>query len=276
MSITQQELRLILTAAGLPAALWQLPDANYEFATGNFVMENWIAWMDSRPDELKTFYDVGGGKTALGRQLKIQHNGILVEGRESWRRSYLAALCDIATAAEVREIDTLKRAGEHALETALILKFNANRRVLIIDEGEYFGPRTINLVKLILNQSPTVVVILAIPQLYDWWQRAAWEQAKQINRRAEAVVVCLTVLPEDVQAFLGGTGIVIEAGQNQKPGQALQEACKLIAAAANEFGAFDTVSRIIEVIENDFEGVAKRADIEKAIVSVKKLLNRRN
>lgn len=218
----------------------------------------------------------GGGKTTLGRNLKIQHNGILVEGRESWRRSYLAALCDIAKAAGVREVESLVVKGEHAVETEVLAKLTANRRVLIIDEGEYFGPRTINLVKLILNQTPTVVVVLAIPQLYDWWQRKAWEQAKQINRRAEAVIVSNEVLPEDVKTFLVGAKIVIEAGADQKPGVALNDACRLIAEAANQFGSYDTVDRVMQALENDYEGCATVTDVAAAINATKKLLNRRS
>lgn len=60
--MTQQELRSILLAAGLPASLWPLPDLTYEPVSENFVMENWLAWLDARPDELVTSVDVGGGK----------------------------------------------------------------------------------------------------------------------------------------------------------------------------------------------------------------------
>lgn len=59
--ITQQELRTILTSAGLPATLWQLPDTSYETVSETFVRDNWGAWLDARPPELITTYNVGGG-----------------------------------------------------------------------------------------------------------------------------------------------------------------------------------------------------------------------
>ncbi len=59
--MTQQELRTLLTAAGLPASLWQLPDATYETVSEEFVLENWRAWLDARPPELIKMIDVGGG-----------------------------------------------------------------------------------------------------------------------------------------------------------------------------------------------------------------------
>jgi hypothetical protein len=142
----------------------------------------------------------GGGKTALGRELKVMHDGIYVEARESWRKSYFAALVDIGAAAECDMTEMSK--GERFAEAEVLRRFCSNRRVLIIDEGEYFGPRTINLVKMLLNQTPTVVVLLAIPELFDRWQRASWQEARQINRRAEAIVELELITPAEVETFL--------------------------------------------------------------------------
>ena len=59
--MTQQELRSLLNSAGLPAFMWQLPDLSYETCSEQFVRENWSAWLASRPAELVTSYDCGGG-----------------------------------------------------------------------------------------------------------------------------------------------------------------------------------------------------------------------
>lgn len=50
--MTQSELRQNLTAAGLPAMLWQLPDNTYETVSPEWVIENWRAWLEARPIEL--------------------------------------------------------------------------------------------------------------------------------------------------------------------------------------------------------------------------------
>lgn len=60
--MTQAELRGILSAAGLPAALWQLADSSHETVSTDFVMANWQAWLDARPAELVMRYDIGGGR----------------------------------------------------------------------------------------------------------------------------------------------------------------------------------------------------------------------
>lgn len=58
--MTQSELRQILTAAGLPAVLWQLPDDTYEPCSLDFVGRNFEAWLESRPAELVVFANMGG------------------------------------------------------------------------------------------------------------------------------------------------------------------------------------------------------------------------
>ena len=61
--MTDKTLRDILMRAGLQSAfVWYLPDEIYEPATRNFVVENWIAWLDARPSELVANYDCGGGR----------------------------------------------------------------------------------------------------------------------------------------------------------------------------------------------------------------------
>jgi hypothetical protein len=217
---------------------------------------------ESDPDRLVVFLaETGGGKTALGRQLKLRHDGILVEATESWRDSYFAALADIAEVAGV-DADDLD-AGKHVAERALLRRLNANRRVLIIDEGEYFGPRTINLVKLLLNKTPTVVVILAIPSLYARWQQRAWDESKQINRRAEAIVDGGLVTPDDVRLFVA-----------ERFGGAEPSVCAPIAKAANQFGRFDTVVQIVREIDIEDGAKLTRDEVEQAITRFNKRLRR--
>jgi hypothetical protein len=218
-------------------------------------------------DRLVVFLaESGGGKTALARDLMLQHDGILVEARESWRDSYYAAARDIATAAEVSasELDQ----GKHAAETALLRRLRANRRVLIIDEAEYFGPRTANLIKLILNQTETVVVLLAIPVLFRRWQEKAWVESVQLNRRAVTVVGDV-VTNGDVRKFVDADGRV-----KLEPGEALA-ACNAIAEAANAFGRYDTVKRVIDDLAEEEAGepVGLKA-AAGAVLRVKVLLNR--
>ncbi|MBI5771899.1 MAG: hypothetical protein HZA93_29270 [Verrucomicrobia bacterium] len=67
--MTQSDLRNLLTAAGLPAVLWQLPDLAYEPVSMDWVADNHLAWLEARPRELVVFADIGGGKTVRQRPL---------------------------------------------------------------------------------------------------------------------------------------------------------------------------------------------------------------
>ena len=212
----------------------------------------------SDPDRAVFFLaPTGGGKTATARQLKVMHDGILVEARESWRDSYYAALCDVGQAAGISE-DELGT-SKHSAEQAVLRKLRANRRVLIIDEGEYFGARTINLLKLLLNQTETVIVVMTIPVLFTRWQARSWEESKQLNRRAHAVIVAGPVLPDDVALFLKGSNLFASAA-----------VCGVIAKAANEFGSYDTVREIIDEFGDDTCEVTQ-ARAEKAVSNFKRL-----
>ena len=69
MNITQAALRSLLIASGLPATLWQLPDASYETVSSDWVLQNWQAWLDCRPESLVVWEDVdAGGKRIRVRQ----------------------------------------------------------------------------------------------------------------------------------------------------------------------------------------------------------------
>lgn len=217
-------------------------------------------------DRLVVFLaETGGGKTALARDLKVAHDGILVEARESWRDSYYAAVCAIGAAAGVAESDLDHGTG--AAETALLRKLRANRRVLIIDEGEYFGPRTANLLKLLLNQTETVIVLMAIPVLFRRWQEKAWVESVQLNRRSTAVVVADAVTPGDVRKFAAGRVKLAEAEA--------KAACVAVAEAANAFGRYDTVLRVLEELAAEEAGETVGVEqVRQAVRRVQRLLNR--
>lgn len=70
MQIMFQQLRDILSAAKLPAFMWQYPDATYETVSLGHVLEVWSAWLEARPAQLCVLGEVGG-KTVRLRPLWI-------------------------------------------------------------------------------------------------------------------------------------------------------------------------------------------------------------
>jgi hypothetical protein len=206
----------------------------------------------------------GSGKTRLARELKIMHDGILVEASEPWRGSYYAALCDIGVAAGLTEAELGK--GVASAQRAVLRRLRANRRVLIIDEGEYFGPAATNLLKLILNQTPTVVVLLTLPILFERWEKTAWAEAPQLIRRCEAVVESQLITPDDVLKFAAGRVTVT--------GTSPKAAWAVVAKAANDFARFSLVVRVVASLERD-GGEATAEKIATAVTQAKALLRRK-
>lgn len=155
----------------------------------------------TNPDRLIVVLgETGAGKTATAAQVAAQFDGLTVEARETWRTDYYSAIKSIG---QVAGVDAEKLdAGKASAETALIERLRKNRRVLGIDEGEYFGPRTMNLVKLILNQTETVVVIYAIPELFQRWSCKAWKESEQLKRRLHTLIDLGRVQPADVRLFI--------------------------------------------------------------------------
>ena len=206
----------------------------------------------------------GGGKSTIAKQVRKEFNGTLVNAAESWRKNYMAVLKDIALAAG----GNAQFHSEHDGEIEVIRLFRARRGVLIIDEGESFGPRTINLIKKILNETPTVVLLCTIEQFYQSWNKAAWVQALQLKRRTHVVIRCPLITPKDVAEFIPAA-LKFDV-ESQKP------ACILIAAAANAFGKYDFVSRIMTDLADEGPALIAADDTAKSVAKVQRYFSSNN
>jgi type II secretory pathway predicted ATPase ExeA len=193
----------------------------------------------------------GGGKTTFVRALELKHVGMItVEASETWRSSYLAACHAILRALGV-DAASLPH-GTRAAESMLIEMLKTAPKTIAIDEAHYFGPGTINLVKAILNQSASTVVMLSIPDLWSRMQKTAWQEAEQLRSRTCAVVRVTELSKDDVAlVFARAFEAPLRAGQVTKADAT--EMVAAIRAEANRFGLMDTVARIIAEIEADFE-----------------------
>lgn len=192
----------------------------------------------------------GGGKTAIGRYIENKHGGIYVEGSQSWQNSYKAFCADVAAAAglplHIKKFD--ERTAEHQMLTALGDKHGT----LYIDEANTLGASTANAIKLLCNKTNYTVIIGATPESWDKFQAAANSEVRQVQNRCLAILRGISIEPSDVELFLG-KGFA----DNRK------EACKIIAAAANAFGAIKTVVIVCAALEQ-ISG-ADLADVQKAI-----------
>lgn len=204
----------------------------------------------ANPDRLiVTLAPTGGGKSASCGQLVKLRKAVMVEARRAWQRSYFSALKDLSKAVGVKGVDECYAAAR--LEEKLLETLMSRRFVVAIDEGEFFSPDTLNLLKLCLNESPVVIVLAVIPEAYQAWNDSAKHEAWQIRRRTHAVVELEAISPEVAEQFF----------RHARPdGEAVAAACKL----ANAFGHFDTLDRLAREFPNgeviDLEAMRKAGD----------------
>jgi type II secretory pathway predicted ATPase ExeA len=197
----------------------------------------------------------GGGKSELCRQLAAAKSASIVEARESWRDSYYASCADVCTEIGVRGKATSKREAELKLLGAL----KTRDHLLALDEGATsFGNHTANMVKLILNQTRTIVLLCGTPELVARMMRTA--EGMQLMRRCLATIHGERLTAKEAKAFL--------------PYRVADGGLDLVVRAANEFGMFDLVSRVAEYLggeHQDGDGVEK-SEIETAVRLTRKQL----
>jgi hypothetical protein len=179
----------------------------------------------------------GGGKDAMCRHLAQTHNAKIVEGRESWRKSYFASCTDVCNALGLKGPWRSSR----EVEFDMLAKLNGHNYTIVANEGNSFGPHTFNMFKLILNQTSAVVVVCAIPGLFNRMRLKSWHESDQFIRRAVAVISAPEIDPENVLPFMDQLNF----------GNCRDICAELITVAANTFGRFNMVKRIIENLRDE-------------------------
>lgn len=143
----------------------------------------------------------GSGKTSAGRCLaaRFGRKVVLAEADETWKDSLNAMLGGLLRSLGVKEIPT---SGE-GRKTKLLDVLRDEPICLVIDEAHHLGPRTLNLVKTIINQSKCQIVFLCIETLFKKLECNAYEEAKQLtkNRLCERVRLNGPAV-SDVEKFL--------------------------------------------------------------------------
>lgn len=217
--------------------------------------------MEKKGENRLIFYvaPTGGGKSRFVTELSLREEVTAVLANEPWFGSYFYASIDILQQLEVK--GNFQSGGD--ARKAMIETMKSQRaRVLTIDEGNYFGPRSINLIKDILNQTEWVVWIGCTKEFWDKMQRhyAEW---RQLQRRIHSVFFYSPLTSKQIIGFLQDAGLNGDAGK----------ASIALADAANKFGAFDFIQRVIERLsEQERSDHPTLEDVTAAIAGVRKHL----
>lgn len=133
--------------------------------------------------------DSGLGKSSALTQLQHKYGQriLITEATEVWGDNPNAFLGSVLEALGVREL-ALSREGRLR---QVVTKLREHRMALAIDEAHHLGPHCLNTCKTLVNQTPSEIVLLALPTLWRRLERAAYEEVKQLlgNRLAERIKV---------------------------------------------------------------------------------------
>lgn len=172
--------------------------------------------------------DSGAGKTTIIRTLVARWPKIcrVMEPNESERESLPETLRRILLATRVIDRSTPGEGEQPDVDDGdtfippvcsarmdKVLEVLKRRKlILLIDEGHHFGLRTLNTLKGIINQTPTIIVLFAIPRLLQRMQSQAYEEAKQLLvNRLGAHVRLGTPGAEDVATFMARRGVKFDS-----------------------------------------------------------------
>ncbi len=129
----------------------------------------------------------GSGKSTAAALLhkRLGSALVMVEAAEAWGDNPRAMLGAVLRRLGVAE---LPESAVDRLDKALEL-MAPSRRVLVIDEAHHMGPRCLNTVKTLVNQTRWGFTLMAIGTLLGKLERKAYEEARQIstNRLAERI-----------------------------------------------------------------------------------------
>jgi DNA transposition AAA+ family ATPase len=224
-----------------------------------------MAFSDERNRIVIVLADTGGGKTMIARSIERDFASRVakVEATETWRKSYLAGIHDISIASGIEKPSDNTRVAQNDL----ISTHKDAPRIVVIDEGNYFGAACLNLVKTIVNQTPSIVVILAMPVLWKTITKNSNQEARQLRNRAAAILEFKKVKPSDVRIAME------ETVPNWKSlNGSSTAAISTITDTANNFGLWNTVFSIAEFItEEAGDGDLTLDIVQRAATDVYKL-----
>jgi type II secretory pathway predicted ATPase ExeA len=143
----------------------------------------------------------GSGKSCTERFLRAEpdfgNTMARVEARESHRDSLIGFVRAVCLAVGVEKPSHRASLAEEESIAAL----TELPRLLFIDEMHHLGPRPLNFVKTMLNETKCTIVGVAIPALWDRMSYKSWAEAEQLTSRTTAVLRIKGISLDDARLF---------------------------------------------------------------------------
>ena len=219
------------------------------------------------------------GKDAVKRHLlkKFPNNCVALEATELWRLSPTTPLLAIHQAlAVVKQKD--KDTGElpkpprypRELLGEIVVALKERKQILIINEAHHLGVPGLNIVKSILNLTPTTVVLECIPALLTRLLGGSYEEAIQLTGNRLCERVYLSSPPTDeILMMLDRRAVKFDAVETRN------SAAKSLAAESPIYGNWRFVSQVTrKLYEATKRAPVTPAVLAKAIAEVKAMRTR--
>lgn len=197
--------------------------------------------------------DTGCGKTTALQALmsKYKGAGVLIECSAAWRDRPSALLYDLAVALGGGKDSTLSQPARLREVLALLGKAS---RLVCIDEGHEMGPKCLNTLRTLINQSQSVFVVAALNTLWERLEKKdAYAEAKQlIGNRLQRRVKLHRVSSTDARRLI--QSITRMAGDPLEKTGDLAQAAALVLAHAGKHGNMKFVKRVATTARERSEG----------------------
>jgi len=200
----------------------------------------------------------GAGKTTAAKILCAKYGSrlMMIEATDMWNDSPRAFLSEMLIALGVQ---TPPMDG-NAVLTRVRELLRASRRCMIIDEAHHLGPRSLNVLKTLVNQTQGEFILIGIPSMWQKLYKAAYMEARQLSTNRLSERVTLPFEDRDVAAYL--LQLFPDADKAE-----LKNAARVIRPAAQQHGLMSFVRDVAREMLDD--GLSAD-NVIKAVTSIQK------
>lgn len=195
--------------------------------------------------------DTGTGKSSARTALQEKYGTrlICVEASDAWKDSPMALLKEILKARGRSNLP----ASQYDNLAETIKELNSARIGVVIEEAHHLGPRGLNTVKTLINNTPGEFIGCALPSLWARLERTAYQECRQLSGNRLAARIKLGLRESDVKKMLDRT----TPGLNGNSDAAIA----MLMAKAPRYGNYKFVSRVCSKFSEMCEGEKPTMDL---------------
>jgi len=191
----------------------------------------------------------GIGKTTAARLLATRagRKAVMVMADEFWS-SPAAMLPTLARALGIHE----PPANPAECKARIVESLKRTPRCIIIDDAHHLGPRTLNVIKALINETKCQVVLAAVDTLWRKLQLRAYEEARQLLNRLQERVRFEPPRPSDIALVAERRGVRWVDEDTKR------RCIAAIASRAKDSTHWNYVCRVITMLARKEEPVTDR------------------